>query len=639
MKRLIIILFTVFFCFAVKAQLSTEETPYSWGKGGSGITISSVPQVKLPNLDMDAIHKEDLENENDEIIKPLRFGFPHEVNINLSNSGVWTKTSDGGRLWKLRIYSPDALSLNLLYDKFWLPDSAKFFIYSEDMKQHIGAFTSENNKGDNEKNIMGFATGFLYANSIVLEYYEPKGVKTSGIISIFKVVSGYRYLYDIFNEFNLRNNTTVLGCHNDVNCHSAYANEKNAVAHMVMGESACTGSLLNTTAGDNRPVFLSANHCFEGTPTNPSYWIFYWNYEAPCGGVVNADPNKSTSGSYLLARRADTDFLLLSLHENPAMNSNISLYYLGWDRTSTPATSGVGIHHPRTAQKKISFTNTIVNLSASFTIDGMTFPANSFWRADFYSGSTEKGSSGSPLLNQNNRVVGQALSSTIACPPFAATTYGRFDVSWSGGGTSSTRLSDWLDPIGTNPQFLNGVGCNINLNSRTYSADSYQSITGMHRVAGCSITMANTVINNGAVVRIHGQNSVILNPGFQALTGSNVRITAGLGVFASSKMIDNSEKKIASLYSLEKWSVESPEIESVDFTVFPNPNDGNFTVKINGKIQPYTIEIFNVFGGLVGSVNCNEEVVFINRTNLNMGIYLVKVTMNEKTAVQRIIVK
>jgi hypothetical protein len=29
---------------------------------------------------------------------------------------------------------------NLLYDKFWLSDGAKFFIYSEDKKQHIGAF-------------------------------------------------------------------------------------------------------------------------------------------------------------------------------------------------------------------------------------------------------------------------------------------------------------------------------------------------------------------------------------------------------------------------------------------------------------------------------------------------------------------
>jgi len=38
-------------------------------------------------------------------------------------------------------------------------------------------------------------------------------------------------------------------------------------------------------------------------------------------------------------------------------------------------------------------------------------------------------------------------------------------------------------------------------------------------------------------------------------------------------------------------------------------------------------------------VNCNQNFVNINRTDLNTGIYFVKITMNEKTAVKKIIVR
>jgi hypothetical protein len=177
MKKVILIMFLGCLCYTIKAQISTGEIPYSWKKGRSEITKQPIPV--LPNLDMKAINKEDAENKNFNN-SPVRFGIYHDVNINLSNSGVWQTTSDGGRLWNMKIYSPDALSLNLLYDKFWLPHGAKLFIYSEDETQHIGTFISENNQGD-RNSIMGFATGFLFTNSIVLEYYEPKEVKDKGI--------------------------------------------------------------------------------------------------------------------------------------------------------------------------------------------------------------------------------------------------------------------------------------------------------------------------------------------------------------------------------------------------------------------------------------------------------------------------
>ena len=90
---------------------------------------------------------------------------------------------------------------------------------------------------------------------------------------------------------------------------------------------------------------------------------------------------------------------------------------------------------------------------------------------------------------------------------------------------------------------------------------------------------------------------------------------------------------------LKELAIESQEIRDVNFTVFPNPNDGNFMVKITGELQPYTMEIFNNLGKLLGVINGNNEVVNITRSDLGKGIYYIKLTMNGKASVKKIIVR
>ena len=303
MRHLFTFVILALFSYETIAQISTEEYPYSWTRGLDISMKQAIQTVTMPSLDLAKLHAEDLENEG-LLAAPARFGFQHDVSLSLSNAGSWQTTSDGGRLWTLKIYSPDALSLNLLYNEFWLPEGAKFFLYSTDKKQHIGAFTSQNNQG-NRENIQGFATGLLLTSSIVLEYYEPKEVEKKGIISIDAVVSGYRYISDIAGT---RHNLTNLSCHNDIidPVGSDYQFEKNAIACISMGAHVCTGFLLNTTANDRSPIFLTAEHCLcNARPLTQC--VFYWNYEAlSVGGVVS--PTKSTVGANLKAKNVDKDF-------------------------------------------------------------------------------------------------------------------------------------------------------------------------------------------------------------------------------------------------------------------------------------------------------------------------------------------
>ena len=183
--------------------------------------------------------------------------------------------------------------------------------------------------------------------------------------------------------------------------------------------------------------------------------------------------------------------------------------------------------------------------------------------------------------------------------------------------------------------------CDLTINNETYNA-------GLYSILGCTIEISNTTIQPNTTVNIHGRESVTLKSGFHAMAGSNVRITAGGQTQVNTNLKSSIDNEVENEYEngneyshspLEELAVKFPEIVGVDFSIYPNPNDGNFTVKITGKIQPYTIEVFNSFGGLLGYVNCNDEIVNINRTDLSAGIYFVKITMSGKIAVKKIIVQ
>jgi len=82
----------------------------------------------------------------------------------------------------------------------------------------------------------------------------------------------------------------------------------------------------------------------------------------------------------------------------------------------------------------------------------------------------EPGSSGSPLINSQKKLIGQLFGpgNTTLCPEHLCgnnpglqrVSYGKFSISWTGNGAldSRRRLQDWLDPNGSNPQILDGNG-------------------------------------------------------------------------------------------------------------------------------------------------------------------------------------
>lgn len=450
----------------IRAQLSTNEKPISfgresemWVRSKSGNTI-----VTMPQLDMAKIEKEDREDE--EYDMPPRFGYSHRVNYNLSNSGTWFELPNGDKLWQLNVRCLNALSVNFCFDKFWIPEGGKLFVYSKDRKHTIGAFTSRNNKGD-RINVRGFATGLVYGNDVILEYYQPKEVTTDAVISIEYVVHGYRYI-----NIGTKGFGDSGSCMVNINCEEGqnWQNEKAAVAMiLVYGNRYCTGSLINTTNLSQEPFFLTANHCISNYGdaagnSNLDYYSFYWNYEAPGCVNTNVDPlYYSTSGATILANNKLSDFALLRLTEDPQTISNYTPFYLGWDCTGQSGNPGVCIHHPKGDVKKISTVEAQPISTSNAIYTGSSL--NTHWRVTWKAtqnghSTTEGGSSGSPLMTALHKVIGQLHSGSASCINLSGhDKYGKFDLSWTGNNNDSIcrRLDCWLDSLNTGLQIMEGL--------------------------------------------------------------------------------------------------------------------------------------------------------------------------------------
>jgi len=424
------------------SQISKGGLPLSF-QNPQGLT-DKVAIETMPKVDVKRLLAEDSINNNYKDI-PWRFGENIPVSFDLSNSGTWDVFPKGDRMWRLGIKCPDAYTINLTFDNYRLPPGATLFVYNIDKTHVIGAFTDFNNREDSV-----FATTLVRGEEIVIEYYEPPRPAFPGKLHLNRVTHGYRDALGYVKSFGQSGS-----CNNNVHCPEAAAwqNQVRSACMLVVGGSGfCSGSLVNNTSQDGTPYILTANHCY----SNPATWVFWFNWESPtCPNPPNSPPYNSVSGATLKARYSDSDFCLVLMSSKPPSDYNV--YYAGWNKKDSAASSGAGIHHPSGDIKKISYSNT------PYTSDTWAgTPPDSHWRVNWSDGVTEPGSSGSPIFDQYLHVVGQLHGGPSACTSSQEWDfYGKFAMSWEHGTTPATRLKDWLDPTNIAGDTLNGFDPNL----------------------------------------------------------------------------------------------------------------------------------------------------------------------------------
>lgn len=484
-KSIFFILFLLGCCFHNSyAQLSVGGKP----KGFSTNINLSLPKITTPAFDVNALLIED-ETLNQKGNGPYRFGKNFSVNISPDNEGVWYSYPNGDRLWQIAIESPNAYSINLQFSYYNLPPEATLFVYNKSKTMVLGAFTHLNNQDDGL-----FATDLVKGDQIIVEYFEPFQVKGMGSFTISNVTHAYRNLFS--DEFS-RGFGTSGACHNNVACPLATGWEdqiRSTVMLVSGGNGFCTGALVNNTANDGRPYVLTANHC--GSDGFGS-WVFRFNWQSDsCANPASSPGSQSLSGSVQRANFIGSDMSLVEITgglNGGTIPSAYQPYFSGWSNLNVPADSAFCIHHPDGDIKKFSKAK---NPTQSSTMSGATC-----WRVgQWTSGVTEPGSSGSPLYDQNKRIIGQLYGGPSYCGAPASSlfdNFGKFFTSWLGGGTTNTQLKYWLDPSNSGTNTVDGF--DPNNTPLSLDASIFNIVNPALGFNTCNTTLSPLVIakNNG----------------------------------------------------------------------------------------------------------------------------------------------
>jgi lysyl endopeptidase len=379
------------------------------------------------------------------------------------------------------VQSPDARSLSLEFEPFGLPAGARLYVHDGDGTLVRGPYTAADaTKGAHR-------TPAVKTDEAVVELVVPAGRRSALNLALRTVVHGVRPL----RPSAAGGRSKAGACNLDVACDQAdpWRRQARAVGSYTYtrdGSSyVCTGALMNNTAGNGRPFFLTAEHCV-ATPAQAASMVFYWNYQNESCREQGTDENGSETddnrrdqtsiGALLRARYGNThatdaisgkpDLTLVEVDD--VIPERYDLFFSGWSRTGHSPEASTTVHHPSGDGKRISFDRdpaTLIDYPASYTCQAPLGKTH-YRVGDWEVGTTEVGSSGSPLYNERQQVVGVLSGGCAGCSGGDGNDqsdwYGRLALGFDNGDytppdrATPTTLADWLDPTDSGVSSLRG---------------------------------------------------------------------------------------------------------------------------------------------------------------------------------------
>lgn len=550
--------------FSLVAQQGDGGIPKS---SKTSISIKQIERRFFSEPDIAALKAEDAVTDKTGNA-PWRFGFNNPTALNMNNSGTWNTLPNGGKIWQLVITCENALTVNLTLDKVLIPEGNELYIYNPDKSFVLGKFTAyhlyEGNLG----------AELIPGNTAIVEYYIPsQNVGKTASLNIKTVTHGYR----TSQEFEAKAFAGSGSCNMNVNCPdgSAWTSQRNGVVMLVSGSNGfCTGSLINNTMNDGKPYVLTANHCYN---SGEASWIFRFNWQASgCTNPGSSPSFSSLSGSILRARRTPSDFCLVEITGglvNNTVPASYNPFFSGWDNTGAIPTSAVSIHHPSGDIKKISFDDDPLAISQGMS----STESNSTWTLKWdRNTTTEGGSSGSPLFDQNHRIIGQLWGGGASCANQTTSDYyGRLTNSWNPAGSNSTNhLKTWLDPNNAGATIIDGYpSSSIALDA---AMSNPQGVSGT--ICSGSVSPKVTIINSGTTVL----TSATINYGFDGATNLVYNWTGSLAQYASSVISLPTTSFNSGNYTF-KAIVSNPN-SSTDQNLLNDTTATSFSVVANGNL-------------------------------------------------------
>lgn len=451
---------------AVVGQQSFGGVPAGFTASPSELrSTMAAPLVRvLPEFNVRDFQTTRQWNKGEVHFKPLTVGRILETSIDFSRDARAIELEYGKIIYRLRISSPGAQAMTLLYDDFFIPnDGGRLFIYNTKRTTLLGAYTHETHPEHG-----AFSNEPLSGDEVIMEY-EPgytgalPSLQVSGIGYIYgaKLDEGSGQLRSIFYPGEDESGDPIRQI--NINCPEGaeWQTEKAGVCQLIMydttlgGVGLCSGDLMNNTNEDFTPLILSAAHCISMTreltikQKDLDRWTFVFHYEKQgcSNGSLALNRGKSVVGCTVktfLPFDGQSDGLLLQAHNK--VPENYRVYYNGWDRYSIlPKTPLVGIHHPSGDAKKISLSDGPVWLGTWAAGEKDAGATNAHLLFVYDKGTTEGGSSGSSLFSAEHLVVGTLTGGR----PNGEDYYGRLRFHWDEFRDSSNPQSSmdiYLDP-------------------------------------------------------------------------------------------------------------------------------------------------------------------------------------------------
>ncbi|WP_223787957.1 PKD domain-containing protein [Marinicella meishanensis] len=396
-----------------------------------------------------------------------------KITNGIATNGQWTDLGDGFSEWTIRLQADHATSLDFGFKDLYLPPTAELTVVGHQHKIIKGPYTSAVHQPHGH-----FWPGTVPGDSASITIKVDNRYKMYLSANLFNVPRGfYKFWEQPVNGIGNKS----LECNIDVNCDEGnpWRTQINSVARYsfldpIQGMSFCTGQLINNTAEDATPYFLTGNHCGFERANNQAQldaiaasMNIWWNYQsATCrtpgsalsGTVISLEGfNDTQSGAAHVANDAASDFALVRLNEIP--DAAYGTHYTGWDRRDIAPDFAFSVHHPLSHAKRIAIENNQLFITtppnggvtdSHITID------------EWDEGTTEIGSSGSGLWTDEGLLIGTLHFGTVAetCDVPVTDSYGRLFFAWDFGSDAQSRLSDWLDPDNTGAETLAGYeGC------------------------------------------------------------------------------------------------------------------------------------------------------------------------------------
>lgn len=426
--------------------------------------LSSLPSVPLHRAPAAVIGKALRQVEGKS--RPLAFAVTAALPLGL-DAGLWDEAEPGVARWRMRVASSGALDLAVQFSKFELPADAALWIYDDAGALVQGPYTSADRNAAG-----GLWTALVPGAAAVLELRVPAAARDAVQLQLAQVQHAFIDIAKVDETVAAKSGS----CNIDVICTDGnnWRPEIRSAARITLtvGGSSflCSGQMVNNTSFNRAPLFLTANHCGIDNATVANSVVVYWNYQAPvCGGAQKGSLAQNQSGSALLAGDVGTDFTLLRLNAVPPAGYNV--YYAGWNASGAVPQSGVAIHHPSGDEKRIS-TYTAPAVAGNVCIEGSTSNCTrevKAWQVNWTRGTTEEGSSGGGLWDQNHRLVGTLSGGAASCStPGGDDYFARLAAGFTANSASNGQLKAWLDPTSTGANTVTGLDTALTANADSY---------------------------------------------------------------------------------------------------------------------------------------------------------------------------